>query len=93
METGAVNIRFLAPFGGKDNWEINVPVQCGETLGDVFRRLPQAIYEEIQEKILKPDHPRFGVAVNGMMVPQADLLKSPLKGGEKITLLARLVGG
>lgn len=93
MERGAVIIRFLAPFGGKDNWEIKVPIQSGETLGDVFLRLPQVICEEIQEKILKPDHPRFGVAVNGIMIPQMDLLKTPLKGGEKITLLARLVGG
>ncbi len=88
-----LNIRFLAPFGGRENWEIQVPVQTGDTLEKVFGELPPILHAEIREKILDPEHPRFGVAVNGMMISKEDLYRKPLQGGEKITLLARLVGG
>lgn len=88
-----LTIRFLAPFGGRDNWEIQVPMQPGDTLEKVFGALPPILHAEIREKILEPEHPRFGVTVNGMMISKEDLHQKPLQGGEKITLLARLVGG
>lgn len=88
-----IKIKFLASFYGKENWEIEVPIQPGDKLENVFKRLPNALYEEIWEKILRPAHPRFAIALNGVMIKREELLTISLMGGEKITLFARLVGG
>jgi hypothetical protein len=92
-EIGRVKIHFLAPFGGKDNWEIEISIHRGDTVRDIFQRLPQPLYEEIYRKVLQPEHARYGVALNGTMIPPEELSTRPLRGGEKISLLARLVGG
>lgn len=88
-----IKIKFLASFGGRENWEIEVPIQPGDKLENIFKRLPNALCKEIWEKILQPAHPRFAVAINGVMIKKEDLWAITLNGGEKITLFARLVGG
>jgi|GEM_PF-2748204 len=93
IEMAKIKIKFLASFCGKENWEIEVPIQPGDKLGNVFIKLPTAIYKEIWEKILQPAYPRFAVAINGVMIKKEDLWENTLIGGEKITIFARLVGG
>lgn len=90
---GQIRIQFLASFGGKDNWEMKVPVQLGDTLKEIFERLPKSLYEEIREKVLLPEYPRFGVMMNGKILPKENLFQIPIRGEEKIALFARLVGG
>lgn len=92
-EIGSVKIRFLAPFGGRDNWEVEISMHPGNTVRDIFQRLPPSLFQEISQKVLQPEHPRYGVAVNGTMIPTAELSTRSLQGGEKISILARLVGG
>ena len=88
-----VQIRFLAFFGGRDNWGVDLDITTGETLIKVFGRIEQSIYEEIEEKLFRPQHPRYAIAINGKIVPQDQMKEIRLWGGEKITLMARLVGG
>jgi sulfur carrier protein ThiS len=88
-----VQIRFLAFFGGRDNWGFDLDITTGETLIEVFGRIEQSIYEEIEEKLFRPQHPRFAIAINGKIVPQDQMKQTRLGGGEKITIMARLVGG
>ncbi len=88
-----VQIRFLAFFGGRDNWEVNLDITRGETLMGVFGRIEQSIYEEMEEKLFRPQHPRYAIAINGKIVPQDQMKETRLDGGEKITVMARLVGG
>ncbi len=88
-----VQIRFLAFFGGRDNWEVNLDITRGETLMGVFGRIDQSIYEEMEEKLFRPQHPRYAIAINGKIVPQDQMKETRLDGGEKITVMARLVGG
>ncbi len=93
IEVAKIKIRFLASFCEKENWEIEVPINSGDKLGAVFEKLPRDVYKEIWGKILQPTHPRFAVAVNGIMIKKEDIWTTTLTGGEKITLFARLVGG
>jgi len=88
-----VQIRFLAFFGSRDNWGVDLDITTGETLIKVFGRIEQSIYEEIEEKLFRPQHPRYAIAINGKIVPQDQMKEIRLWGGEKITLMARLVGG
>ena len=89
----AITIRFHAPFAGKDNWNIRVPISPGENLISVFNRLEEDLYQELKEKILAPGHPRFAVAINGKIVAKEGFYQIPLKGMEQVTILALLVGG
>lgn len=89
----AVTIRFHAPFGGRDNWHMEMLVEPGETPVSVFRRLAEDLYRELREKILEPEFPRFAVNVDGIILSKEELFQTQLKGGEKITILALLVGG
>lgn len=88
-----VQIRFLAFFGGRDNWEVHLDITRGETLMGVFGRMEQSIYEEMEEKVFLPQHPRYAIAINGKIIPQDRMKETRLDGGEKITVMARLVGG
>jgi sulfur carrier protein ThiS len=88
-----VQIRFLAFFGSRDNWGVDLDITTGETLIKVFGRIEPSIYEEIEEKLFRPQHPRYAIAINGKIVPQDQMKEIRLWGGEKITLMARLVGG
>jgi sulfur carrier protein ThiS len=88
-----VQIRFLAFFGGRDNWGVDLDITSGETLIEVFGRIEPNIYEEIEEKLFRPQHPRYAIAINGKIVPQDQMKQTRLCGGEKITVIARLVGG
>ncbi len=88
-----VQIRFLAFFGGRDNWEVNLDITRGETLMAVFGRIEHSIYEEMEEKLFRPQYPRYAIAINGKIVSQDQMKETRLYGGEKITVMARLVGG
>jgi sulfur carrier protein ThiS len=88
-----ITLRFFAPFGRKDHWEMEASVNSGETLTALFSRLPEALYREIREKVLDPPYPPFAVSVNGMMVSREDLFEIRVKEGDVVTLVARLVGG
>jgi sulfur carrier protein ThiS len=88
-----VQIRFLAFFGGRDNWGVDLDITVGETLIEVFGRIESSIYEEVEEKLFRPQHPRYAIAINGKIVPQDQMKQTRLWGGEKITVMARLVGG
>jgi sulfur carrier protein ThiS len=90
---GKVQIRFLAFFGGRDNWEVHLDITRGETLMGVFARIEKSIYEEIDEKLFRPQYPRYAIAINGKIVPQDQMKETRLYGGEKIAVMARLVGG
>ncbi len=92
-ESRAITLRFFAPFGGRDHWEMKVGVLPEDTLLDVFGRLPEKLLGEIREKILDPPYPSFAVAVNGTMIARDDVARFRIKEGDVITLLARLVGG
>ena len=88
-----VQIRFLAFFGGRDNWGVDLDITPGETLIEVFRRIEQSIYGEVEEKLFRPQYPRYAVTINGKIVPQDQMKEVRLCGDEKITIMARLVGG
>jgi hypothetical protein len=77
-----VQIRFLAFFGGRDNWGVEPDITAGETLIEVFGRIEPSIYEEIEEKLFRPQHPRYAIAINGKIVPQ-DQMKQTRLWGEK----------
>ena len=88
-----VTIRFHAPFGGRDNWKVEIPVNPGETVPDLFSRLEKDVYRELKEKILDPPVPRFAVSLDGVILSREKLSQVQLKGSEQITVLALLVGG
>jgi sulfur carrier protein ThiS len=88
-----VQIRFLAFFGGRDNWEVHLDIIRGEALMEVFGRMEQSIREEMEEKLFRPQYPRYAIAINGKIVPQDQMKETRLYGGEKIAVMARLVGG
>lgn len=88
-----VQLRFLAFFGGRDNWGVDLDIAPGETLIEALGRIEKGIYEEIEEKLFRPQHPRYAVAINGKIVIPDQIKQTRLWGGEKITIMARLVGG
>jgi len=88
-----VQIRFLAFFGGRDNWGVDLNIAPEATLFEALGKIEKSIYEEIEEKLLRPQHPRYAIAINGKIVPQDQIREARLRGGEKITIMARLVGG
>jgi sulfur carrier protein ThiS len=88
-----VQIRFLAFFGGRDNWGVDLDITPEVTLFEALGKIEKSIYEEIEEKLFRPQHPRYAIAINGKIVSQDQIKESRLRGGEKITIMARLVGG
>lgn len=88
-----VTIRFLAPFQGRDNWSLEVPIAPGESLSSLFRRLEPGLCRELKEKIIDPPHPPFGVNLNGERVAKDHFDQVRLSGNEQIAILALLVGG
>jgi sulfur carrier protein ThiS len=88
-----VQIRFLAFFGGRDNWGLALDITPGATLFEALGKIEKSVYEEIEEKLIRPQHPRYAIAINGKIIPQDQIKETRLEGGEKITLMARLVGG
>jgi|OpeIllAssembly_1097287.scaffolds.fasta_scaffold3142316_2 hypothetical protein len=88
-----VTIRFLAPFRGRDNWSLEVPITPGEPLSSVFQRLEAGLCRELKEKVIDPPHPPFGVNVNGKRVVKDQFEQVRLTGSEQISILALLVGG
>ena len=89
----SVTIRFLAPFGGRDNWNLEVPITSGESLTALFGRLEERLQREIKEKILEPLDPPCGVVLKGERIAKERFSQIHLEWGEQVTDLALLVGG
>ena len=72
------------------------PFAPGETVGDVLRRC-SARFPELDAALWSPDHTELGehieVVVNDAVLGVTHGLDSPLKNGDRITLLGQFMGG
>jgi molybdopterin converting factor small subunit len=72
------------------------PFEAGETLGQVLRRF-SARHPELDAALWSPDHAQLGehleVVVNDAVLGVTHELDTPLRGGERITLLGQFMGG
>lgn len=72
------------------------PVAGGDTVGDALRRL-SARFPELDAALWLPGRKALGehleVLVDDAVLGVAHDLDSPLKGGERITLLGQFMGG
>ena len=68
----------------------------GETVRDVLRRC-SARFPELDAALWSPDHAELGehieVVVNDAVLGVTHALDSPLKSGDRITLLGQFMGG
>jgi molybdopterin converting factor small subunit len=68
----------------------------GETLRQVLRRF-SARHPELDAALWSPDHTQLGehleIVVNDAVLGVTHELDTPLKGGERITLLGQFMGG
>ena len=72
------------------------PFTPGETVRDVLRRC-SARFPELDAALWSPDHTELGehieVVVNDAVLGVTHELDSPLKNGDRITLLGQFMGG
>lgn len=72
------------------------PFAPGETVRDVLRRC-SARFPELDAALWSPDHTELGehieVVVNDAVLGVTHELDSPLKNGDRITLLGQFMGG
>ena len=72
------------------------PFALGETVRDVLRRC-SARFPELDAALWSPDHTELGehieVVVNDAVLGVTHELDSPLKNGDRITLLGQFMGG
>ena len=72
------------------------PFAPGETVRDVLRRC-SARFPELDAALWSPDHRELGehieVVVNDAVLGVTHELDSPLKNGDRITLLGQFMGG
>jgi molybdopterin converting factor small subunit len=72
------------------------PVSPGETVRDVLRRW-SARFPELDAALWSPDHSQLGehieVVINDAVLGVTHELDSPLKQGDRITLLGQFMGG
>jgi molybdopterin converting factor small subunit len=81
---------------GSGSRRYDEPLQTGDTVGDVLRRV-SARFPELDAALWGPGRRTLGehieVLVNDAVLGGAHELDSPLAGGERITLLGQYMGG
>ncbi|MGQ9514947.1 MAG: MoaD family protein [Thermoproteota archaeon] len=90
-----VNVVFSSTLTNVTNGERNVDVQAA-TLGEALDKLAERYGNKFKEKILDPNgKPKrlLNIYINGRNILFLDLLKTPLKDGDEITILPSVSGG